>query len=97
MSSVKRKFDVKGLGEKCQGLRDLEKVPQRNTSVKNMMHLVVKPNPIERTKALNTLQNLCLFHRDGNDILELLLRFESLHVHDGAGKQTSILTYLNQK
>ena len=29
MSSVKRKLNVKSLGEKCQGLRDLEKGPQR--------------------------------------------------------------------
>ena len=37
---------------------------------------VVKPSSIEITNALNTLQNLCLFHEAGNDMLELLQRFE---------------------
>ena len=47
---------------------------------------VVKPSSTEITNALNTLQNLCLFHGVGNDILELLRRFESFHVHDAARK-----------
>ena len=38
MSSVKRKLDVKSLGEKCQALGDLEKGPKTKTSVRNMMH-----------------------------------------------------------
>ena len=33
---------------------------------------VVKPSSIEIINALNTLQNLCLFHEVGNDMLELL-------------------------
>ena len=37
---------------------------------------VVKPSSIEITNALNTLQNLCLFHGVGNDMLELLQRFQ---------------------
>ena len=37
---------------------------------------VVKPNSIEITNALNTLQKLCLFHEVGNDMLEFLQRFE---------------------
>ena len=58
---------------------------------------VVKPSSIEITNALNTLQNLCLFHGVGNDMLELLQRFQSFHVHGAAGKQSSILTYFNRK
>ena len=58
---------------------------------------VVKPSSTEITNALNTLQNLCLFHEAGNDMLELLQKFESLHVHDAARKQSSILTYFNRK
>ena len=72
MSSVKRKLNVKSLGEKSQALRDLEKGPQTKTSVKNMMYPAVKPSSTEVTNALNTLQNLCLFHEVGNDMLELL-------------------------
>ena len=37
---------------------------------------VVEPSSIEITSALNTLQNLCLFHEVENDMLELLQRFE---------------------
>ena len=37
MSSVKRKLNVKSLGEKFQALGDLEKGPQTKTSVKNMI------------------------------------------------------------
>ena len=58
---------------------------------------VVKPSSTEITDALNTLQNLCLFHKVGNDLLELLQRFESFHVHDAARKQSSILTYFKRK
>ena len=56
---------------------------------------VVKPSSIMITNALNTLQNLRLFHEVKNDILELLQRFKSLHV--AARKQCSISSYLNQK
>ena len=97
MSLVKRKPNVKSLGEKCQALRDLEKGPQTKTAVKNMMYPVLKPSSIEITNALNTLQNLCLFHEVGNVMLQILERFESLHVHDAARKQSSILTYFNRK
>ena len=63
MSSVlKRKLNVKSLGEKCEALRDLEKGSQTKTSVKNMMYSVVKPSSIAIANALNTLQNLSLFH-----------------------------------
>ena len=67
------------------------------TTVKNMMYPVVKPSSIKITNALNTLQNLCLFHEVGNDMLELLQRWESLHVHDAARKQSGSLSYFNQK
>ena len=96
MSSVKRELNVKSLDEKCQALRDLEKDPQTKTSVKNMMY-PVKPSSMEITNALNTLQNSRLFHELRNDMLELLERFESLHVHDAARKQSSILNYFNRK
>ena len=58
---------------------------------------VVKPSSTEITNALNTLLNLCLFHEVGNDMQELLNRFESLHMHGAARKQSSILTYFNRK
>ena len=58
---------------------------------------IVKPSYIEITNALNALQNLCFFHEVGNDVLGLLQKFESLHVHDTARKQSSILTYFNRK
>ena len=35
---------------------------------------VVKPSSTEITNALNTLQNLCLFHEVGNDMLELFAK-----------------------
>ena len=58
---------------------------------------VIKPSSTEITDALNTLQNLCLFQEVGNDLLELLQRFESFNVHDAARKQSSILTYFKRK
>ena len=58
---------------------------------------VVKTSSIEIANALNTFQNLCLFHEFGNDMLELLQRFQLFHLHDTARKQSSILTYFNQK
>ena len=43
---------------------------------------VVKTSSIEITNPLNILQNLCLFHEVGKDMLELSQRFELLLVHD---------------
>ena len=70
------------LWEKHQALRETsgfeinvrlwEKGPQTMTSVKKMTYPVVKPSSIKITNALNTLQNLRLFHEVGNDMLELL-------------------------
>ena len=57
---------------------------------------VEKPNSIEITNALNTLQNFCPLHEVGNDMLELFQKFELLHVQNAARKQSSILTYFNQ-
>ena len=55
-----------------RNVRLWEKGPQTMTSVKKMPYPVVKPSSIKITNALNTLQNLCLFHEVGNDMLELL-------------------------
>ena len=96
LSLVKRKLNLKSLGEKYQALRDPGKGPQTKTLVKNMMYLVLKLSTIEITSALNALHNLS-FSQVGNDMLELLQRFESLNVHDSARKQSSISTYSNQK
>ena len=63
------------------------------TSLKNMMYPVVKLSSTEITNALNTLQNLCYLQEVGNDMLELLQRFETLHMRDRARKQFCILTY----
>ena len=57
----------------------------------------MKPSSIEITNTLNILQNLCLFHKVGNDMLELSQRRESLHIDDVARKQSSSLSYFNQK
>ena len=59
-----------------------------------MMHPAVKPSYTEITNALNNLQNLSFLLYA---IIEPLQRFESLHVHDAARKQSSILTYFNWK
>ena len=46
MSSVKRKLDVKSLGEECQALRDLEKGPQ-NKGVGEKYDVPYRMYPIE--------------------------------------------------
>ena len=43
---------------------------------------VVKWNSIEVRNALETLQILCLYQEKGNDMRDLLQRFELLHVLD---------------
>ena len=96
MPSVKRKHNVKSLGKKYQALRDLEKGPQTKTLVKNMMYPIVKPSSLQITNALNTLQNLGLVQVE-NDMVQLLQRFKSLHVHEAARKPYSVLTYFNRK
>ena len=47
-----------------------------------MIYPVVKTSSIAITNGLNTSQNLCFFNEVGNDVLELLQRFESLLMHD---------------
>ena len=53
---------------------------------------IVKPNSNKVSNALKTLQNLSPFQEKGNDMRDLLQRFESLHVLDvtNARKQSSI-------
>ena len=63
MSSVKRKHNIKSLGEKYQALRDLEKGPQTKTSVKNMMYSVVEPSSIEITNDIKYFAELVSFSR----------------------------------
>ena len=60
------------------------------------MYPIVKPSSTEITNTLITFQNLFLIYEVGDDILELLLRLESLHVHDTARKQSSSLSYFNR-
>ena len=57
---------------------------------------VVRPSSIEITNALDALQNLCLSRAVGSDMLEPLQRFQPLHVHDTARKQSSILASFNR-
>lgn len=47
MSLVKQKPNIKLSGEKCQILRYLEKDPQTEASVKNMMCPIVNPSSID--------------------------------------------------
>ena len=56
---------------------------------------VAKPNSIEVTNELETLQNLCLYQEKGNDMRDLLQKFESLHVTN-ASKQFNVLTFLKE-
>ena len=83
--SVKRKLNIKSLGEKYQALKDFYKP-------------VEKPNSTEVRNELETLQNLCLYHEKGNDVRDLLQRFKSLHILDVtiARKQSNILTFFGR-
>ena len=99
MSSVKRKLSVKSLGEICQALRDLEKGLSNKDVSENGTgwYENVSQSSREIRNALNFLQDLCLFHEVGNDMLELLQRFGTFHVHAAFRKQSSILTYFHRK
>ena len=59
----------------------------------------VKPNFIEVGTALGTLQNVCLSQEKGNDMPDLLQRFESLHALDATNtkKPPGILTIFGRK
>ena len=58
-----------------------------------------KPTKAEIENALETLQNVCLFNASGDDMRQLLQRFESLFVIDerNAKKQTSIINFFEKK
>ena len=58
-----------------------------------------KPTKAEIGNALETLQNVCLFNASGDDMRQLLQRFESLFVKDelNAKKQTSIINFFEKK
>ena len=60
---------------------------------------VAKPTSIEVGNALETLQNLCLFNENGNEMRVLLQQLESLHVCNSLNsrKQSSILTFFERK
>ena len=60
---------------------------------------VAKPTSIEVENALETLQNLCLFNENGNEMRVLLQQFELLHVRNSCNsrKQSSILTFFERK
>ena len=60
---------------------------------------VAKPTSIEVGNALETLQNLCLFNENGNEMRVLLQQLESLHVRNSLNsrKQSSILTFFERK
>ena len=104
MSSVKRKLSVKSLGEKFQVLRNLEKVSQTKTSLQSMVYPEtafprgLKPNQSillhwnnHRIKRNKTKKQW--LWKSWSRMLELLQRFESMHLYDTARKQSSILTY----
>ena len=58
-----------------------------------------KPTQTEIWNALETLQNLCLFNKSGDDMRLLLQRFESLVLKDelAVRKQSSIFNFFEKK
>ena len=60
---------------------------------------IEKPTQIDIGNALETLQNLCLFNKSGDDMSLLLQRFESLVLKDELAdrKQFSILNFFEKK
>ena len=58
-----------------------------------------KPTQTEIANALETLQNLCLVNKSGDDMRMLLRRFESLILKDelAARKQSSIFNFFENK
>ena len=59
---------------------------------------VAKPTSIEVGNVLETLQNLCLFNGNGNEMRVLLQQLESLGVCNllNSKKQSSILTFFEK-
>ena len=60
---------------------------------------VNKPTETEIGNALETLQNLCLFNKSGDDMRLLLQRFESLVLKDelAVRKQSNIFNFYEKK
>ena len=60
---------------------------------------VAKPTSIEVGNSLETLQNLCLFNGNGNEMRVHLQQLESLHVRDSLNsrKQSSTLIFFERK
>ena len=60
---------------------------------------IEKPTQIEIGNALETLRNLCLFNKSGDDMSLLLQHFESLVLKDELAdrKQFSILNFFEKK
>ena len=60
---------------------------------------VAKPTSIKVGNVLETLQNLCLFNENGNEMPVLLQQLESLDVRNSLNsrKQSSILTFFERK
>ena len=58
-----------------------------------------KPTQTEFGNAMETLQNLCLFDKSGDDMRLLLQRFESLVLKDelAVRKQSSIFNFSKKK
>lgn len=53
-----------------------------------MYEPVVKPNSIDVRNELETLQNLCLYQEKGNDMEDLVQKFEALNVLEITRKQS---------
>ena len=60
---------------------------------------IEKPTQTEIGNALETLQNLCLLNKSGDDMCLLLQRFESLVLKDelAVRKQSSIFNFFEKK
>ena len=92
--SAKQKLDVKSLAEKYQALRDLKKGPQTKTFVKKYDLPCCEDKFYCNYKRIT---NLCFFNEVGNDMLELLQRFESLLVHDALENNPAFWIILTEK
>ena len=53
---------------------------------------VAKPTSIEVGNSLETLQNLCLFNENGNEMRVHLQQLESLHVRSNLNHSMSVAT-----
>ena len=107
MSSVKRQLSVKSLEEKCQPLRELVKglsnkdVAEKYGVPKNTILTWIKNKSkyfaaLEQSSNKRKKTKIQWLRMSWPRMLEILQRFESLHVHDAARKQSSNLSYFNQ-